>query len=141
MAITKWSDEFSKTLENPKRRMDSTYEGQVRYIQDTYTLTGDLAAATEISFGKIPANAKILDCIVTWTDLDTAGGTLNVGITGSLSALHSNLDVTSAGSARLGATVGYLDVGTSEVDLIVSTDGDTDATTGTIKVACMYLID
>lgn len=141
MAVTKWSDEFAKIREVPARRMDSSYAGKLRVINDTYTLTGDLATATEISFGKLPAGAKIVDCIVTASDLDGSGGTIDVGITGALDALHSNIDVTSAVSARLGATVGLYSVGASEVDLIVSTDGDTDATTGTIDVTCIYIVD
>lgn len=137
----KYAAQYSKTQEVPARLMDDAQSGNVRFINDTFTLTADLSTGDTIAFGKIPAGAKVLDCIVTWTDLDAAGGTINVGYTGTATAFHSALDVTNAGSARFaGATVGVSTVA-NEVEILVAIAGDTDATTGTIQLTLVFILN
>lgn len=144
VSITKYASEYSKTQETPiARRLDSTYEGAMQFKTDTFTLSGDLVGGTDgISFGKLPAGCKVYDVIVTWTDLDSGvTGTIDVGYLGALTAFHSALDVhTGAGSARIASTVGMIPI-TSEVDLLVSINGDTNLTTGSIKVTVLYVLD
>lgn len=139
---TKYATEYSKTQENPKRRMDTSYGGRLQFKTDTYALTGDLAANDVIVFGKLPAGAKVYDVIMTWTDLDNVdAAALDVGYTGTASAFHASVDVaTAAGSVRFATTVGMIAIA-STVDLIVTVKTDTTATSGSVILTVLYALD
>lgn len=137
---TVYSTQYAKQLDVfSNSPMDKGYEGEVKYIHDSYSWTADLASGLQIEFGVLPAGTKVVDVIVTWTDMDNSdAATIDVGYTGSLAAFHSNLDVSSAGSARLALTTGLTTI-SSDVKLIASIDTDSSATTGTITVTCLFI--
>lgn len=142
---TFYSNEYSKTFETPiARKMDSTYEGNVKFIKDTYTVTAALAENQEIEFGTIPAGAHVLDVVCVWTDLDGSlnSPTLDVGYTGATTAFLSGLDVTGAGTARYAATTNAGVAFTAAKQLVAKImDAATDATSGSIKIICTYVLD
>jgi hypothetical protein len=129
--------------------------GQVHCLYDEYVLTGDLAAADVIKFGsKLPAGARIVDAILWATDLDVAGGTMDLGWAASETGqpgtaevadddgLVADADVTAAYYARaLIGVAGLFKKFTAPVQIQAKVEGDTDATTGTIKCAVFYVLD
>lgn len=128
--------------------------GRVRVIYDKYTLTADLASGDVIYMGgKLPANARVIEVMLKFADLDASGGTLDVGWLASDDAVESqtlegfisNADCTSAdvilASQNQAAPSGIMKKFSSAVQVVVSTDGDTDATSGDIELAIMYVID
>lgn len=127
------------------------YGGRLRVCYDTYALSADLASGDKIYMGKLPKGARVIDCIVAFADLDASGGTIDVGyeynatgessLTDDLDAFLADVDVTSAGTVGMieqanMAGFGYEIEG--DADIVVSIDGDTDATSGTIKLAIVY---
>lgn len=128
--------------------------GKLRVLYDEYTLTADLASADVINMAKIPANARVLDVIVAYTDLDASGGTIDVGwaagATGAEAAdddgFIANADVATAAdvvkmSDNLANGAGQFKVFSEEVQVQVKIDGDTDATSGTIKLAVIIAVE
>lgn len=137
----------------PSLALQGDRGGQIRSLYDTFALSADLASGDVIRFGKIPGGARIVDVRMIFTDLDVSGGTLNVGWQAgasgaegaSASGFGSAIDVTSAGvysmftSQSTAAGQGKLFV--EEVEVVVATSGDTDATTGSITLEVLYVID
>ena len=130
------------------------HKGRVQMLYDEYTLTADLAAADIIKMGSLlPAGARVVNMQLYFDDLDAAGGTVNVGWAASADAVEAAsasglalaVDVTSAGVVDTvddyPASAGLFKKFASPVQIQVATVGDTDATTGTIKVAVFYVID
>jgi hypothetical protein len=132
--------------------------GEVRAIYDIYTLTADLAAADVIVMGtKIPKGARVIEAHIKWADLDAAGGTIDVGWQASVelesgSALVAadadgffvDLDVATAGQAALSAAThnanpGYLKEFAAAVQPVITIDGDTDATSGSVSLVIFYV--
>lgn len=128
--------------------------GKARWAYDTYALSADTASGDKLYMFKLPKGARILDVILAATDLDGSGGTLDVGyeynasgdsaLTDDLDAFLADVDVTSA------ATVGMIEQANmagfgyeleGEADIVVSFDGDCDATTGTIKLAVQFVVE
>ena len=141
---TFYSDQYTKTLETPKRRADSVYGGNVQYIADTYTVTAALEANQEIEFGTIPAGAKVLDVCLTWTDLHAGAGspTIDFGYTGAVTAFGNGGDLTGAGGVRYAAaTNSYVAFSAAKQLLVKILDAATDATSGSITVVCTYILD
>lgn len=141
---TFYSNEYSKTFETPiARKMDSTYEGNVKFIKDTYTVTAALLQNQEIEFGTIPAGAHVLDVAVISTDLHAGAGspTLDVGYTGATDAFISGADVTGPVATRYAAT--NAGIAFTEAKQLVAKimDAATDATSGSIKIICTYVLD
>jgi len=142
----------TKWLAKPMQLAEQGHQsGAIKVAFDTYTTLGALTDET-IHFGKIPAGARVIDCRVYFTDLDTSGGTLDIGWTAGakgteavdLTGLASNLAVTSAGVYSMFTTAststGFQKTFVEEVQVIVTVDGDLDAA-GTIKVEVLYVID
>ncbi len=124
--------------------------GRVRVLYDEYTLTGDLSANDVINMMTIPAGAKVLNCLMETTDLDASGGTLDLGWVISSDAVEAAdddgfiaaADVTSAGRFQpAAARPGNFKTFASPVQVQVKVNGDTDATSGTIKVAIYISVD
>lgn len=129
--------------------------GRVRSIYDKYTLTADLASADVIKMGaKIPAGARVIECILKCADLDASGGTLDVGWEASADAVesantsgfYSNVDVATAAdvflaSQNAASPAGIMKKFSSAVQPIITVDGDTDATTGDIELVILYIVD
>jgi hypothetical protein len=125
--------------------------GNVRCMYDTYALSADLASADKIYLGKLKKGDRVLDVIIAFSDLDGSGGTLDVGyeynavgesaLTDDPDAFLADVDVTSAGTVGMieqanMAGFGYEIEG--DADIVVTVDGDTDATSGTIKLCVIY---
>lgn len=127
--------------------------GMVLSAYDTYELVADLSSGDIIRMCRIPQGARIVDVQLFFDDLDTAGGTLDVGWAAGASGAEAAddngflaaVDVTSAGVASMFASQsqnpGYQKVFAEEVELQVKVNGDTDAVTGTVSVEVHYVID
>lgn len=126
--------------------------GVVRVAYDSYALTADLAAADIITLGRIPAGARVVGYWLKSADLDASGGTVNLGWAASSDAVEAadpdgfllTADVTSAITIDHGDQenmVGLGKVFSSAVDVIITTVGDTDATSGTISACIFYVVD
>lgn len=125
--------------------------GQLRCMYDTYTLTADLAAADKIYMGKLPKGARVFDVVIAFADLDASGGTLDVGyeynasgessLTDDADAFLADVDVTSAGTVGMVEQANMAGFGyeiEGDADIVVTVDGDIDATSGTIKLLVVY---
>jgi hypothetical protein len=126
--------------------------GRVRCMYDTYAISADLAAGDKIYLGKLKKGDRVLEVVCHFADLDGSGGTIDIGyeynasgessLTDDLDAFGVDIDVTSAASYSMNAEganlagAGYEIEG--DADIVVSIDGDTDATSGTIKLMVLY---
>lgn len=125
----------------------------LKVAYDEYTLTADLAAADIIKMFKLPSGARVHNIVLYFDDLDASGGTLDVGWEANLvdaadaDGFLAVVDVTSAGlvdmiddqPTRPGVFKKFDQLG-GDTQISVATVGDTDATTGTIKLAATYAI-
>lgn len=127
--------------------------GKLRVCYDTYALSADLAAGDKIYMGKLPKGARVIDCILAFADLDGSGGTLDVGyeynatgessLTDDPDAFLADVDVTSAGTVGMIEQANMVGFGyevEGDADIVITIDGDTDATSGTIKLAVLYVV-
>lgn len=128
------------------------WHARLRCVYDSYALSADLASGDKIYLGKLPKGARVIDVLCSFTDLDASGGTIDIGyeynatadssLTDDLDAFGVDVDVSAAASysmASEGANLagfGYEIEG--DADVVVTIDGDTDATTGTIKLCVIY---
>jgi hypothetical protein len=145
--------ETSLRLSPPDYAKPNERGGRLRVLYDKYTLTADLAAADVIYFGKIPKGARVVDVMVKFADLDASGGTIDVGYDGGTNALETSdpdafmndADVTTAdtfwSSDNLANAPGIGHEMLDEVNITVTTVGDTDATSGDIEVFVLYVLD
>lgn len=131
--------------------------GRVGHCYDSYTFTADLAALDVIKLCKLPAGARVIDLVLAWDDLDGSGGNINVGWSASSDAVESadddgflkDVPVTSPGTSSL-SVVGFQNglggqnppgLGkefASPVDVQVQIEGDTDVTSGGLKLNVIY---
>jgi hypothetical protein len=156
MMATFYGVEATKAYNSDPKTMISKgeFNGRVQSLRDIYTLSADLASSDVIVMGgKLPAGARVLDVFIKWADLDASGGTIDVGwaisAEGNVAAdddgFFANLDVTSAGSARLSdsthsANAGMMKEFDEAVAIQVKIDGDTDATSGSIEMFVLYVV-
>ncbi len=128
------------------------YGGRVHVCYDTYALAGDLATTDKIYMGKLPKGARVIDAILAFDDLDASGGTLDVGyeynavgesaLVDDPNAFLDAVDVTSAGTVGMIEQANMVGFGyqvLGDADIVVTPSADTDATTGTIKLAVYYV--
>src|SRR3990167_10903587 len=136
----------------PSNKVDvSKWGGRMRVMFDSFALSGDLAAADKIFMGKLPKGAVVYDAILAFSDLDAAGGTVDVGyeyadalLVDDPDAFLAAVDVTSAGSVGMIEQANMVGFGyevEGDAEVIVTVVGDTDAVTGTIKLAILYALD
>jgi hypothetical protein len=125
-------------------------DGIVRVAYDTYELVADLAASDKIYMGHLPGNCRVLNAVLAFDDLDASGGTLDFGYeyddgtTGDVDGFGAAVDVTSAGIYATAEGVLVDSVGLSlsnPSNIIVTVNGDTDATSGTITAIVYYVVD
>jgi hypothetical protein len=143
-------------VDNPSQKAgNGEVGGRIRCIYDEYALTADLAAADVIKMGGlIPAGARIMDVVVAFTDLDASGGTLDIGWQASdeggeaadVDGFLANVDVATAADVvkmtdNLAFGAGQFKKFSEPVQAIVTVDGDTDATSGTVALAIYYILD
>lgn len=128
--------------------------GRVRCAYDSYSLSADTASGDKLYMCKLPKGARILDVVLAVTDLDGSGGTLDVGyeynasgdsaLTDDPDAFLADVDVTSAitvGMIEQANMAGFGYELEGEADIVVSFDGDCDATSGIIKLSVLYAVD
>lgn len=127
--------------------------GRLKVVSDSYTLSADLASGDFISMGKLPKGARVIDVRVVFPDLDASGGTLDIGWQAGASGVEAadadgfgaDVDVTSAGVYSMftsqSTRPGLEKVFAEEVEFGITTDGDTDATAGTIYMQVFYVVD
>lgn len=130
------------------------YHSKLRCSYDEYTLTADLAANDIIYLMKLPKGARVINLMIDSSDLDAqSAGALTVGWLGngvdsvSANGFMTSIDVHTAGKAQdLGALLFSNQAGKfkrfgAETQVTVTISGETDATTGVIKVAILYVLD
>lgn len=134
--------------------------GVIRAAYDEIELTADAASADKIIMGMLPKGARVVNYWLAFDDLDGSGGTLDMGyekwdplstLTADPDAFLADVDVTSAGILDMaeqaivgpvgGAGPGAGMVASEDLNITITFDGDTDATSGTIKACVMYVID
>jgi hypothetical protein len=127
--------------------------GRLRCMYDTYALTADTASGDKIYLGKLKKGDRVLEVILATDDLDASGGTVDVGyeynaagessLTDDPDAFLANVDVTTSGgiSKSMSASANMAGFGYAvegDADIVVTLDGDCDATSGTIKLCVIY---
>lgn len=152
---TKYGVNADKRLvDEPVTKINANQQrGAMRISYDEYEITADLASGDKIILGQLPKGAVVVNYQLAFDDLDGSGGTVDLGyeaadssssLTADPDAFLADVDVTSAGIVgmneqaivdRFGFAV------TEDLNVILTTDGDTDATSGTIKVAVMYVLN
>lgn len=127
--------------------------GRVKVFRDTYELSADLASGDIIRMCVVPKGARVIDVRVFFDDLDASGGTLDIGWAAGTAGVEAidadgfgaNVDVTSAGVYSMftsqSTVAGFDKLFTDECVVTVTTDGDTDATSGTITVMVLAVVD
>lgn len=137
----------------PDLELQGESRGTMLIAYDEYALTADLAAADLIRLMKLPQGSRVHNVYVYSDDLDVSGGTIDIGWEASADAVEAAdadgfmaaVDVTSAICQDMagdqGTRPGLFKKFSSEVQVGVTINGDTDATSGTIKVAIHYAID
>lgn len=152
---TKLGVNATKIAANPAQLAEQGDQaGRIRCMYDEYTFTADLASNDVIKLGGLlPAGSRVLDVVFGFDDLDTTGGTIDVGWAASADAAVSadddgflaNVDVTSAGLVTMqddqASVPGLFKRFASPVQIQAKIDGDTDVTTGSVKIAVYYVID
>lgn len=130
------------------------WHNRLRAVYDTFALTADLAAGDKIYMAKLPKGARVIDVLCSYSDLDASGGTIDIGyeynaiadaaLTDDLDAFATVLDVATAAASYSMASEGVNLPGfgyeiEGDADIVITTVGDTDATSGTIKLCVIYL--
>lgn len=131
----------AKGLASPSQLVESSDNGGVLHVMyDSYTSTGVIAATDVIVFGSIPKGARIMNCVMTWTDLGTTGAGV-LGFSDNTDALGVSADLTSAGQyisdSAVVTNAALFDVLTEEKSVQFAMSAATTAA-GTIKVAVTY---
>ncbi len=131
-------------------------KGRLLCAYDEFTLTADLVGGTDIiKMMKLPSGARVHDVVLYSDDLDASGGTLDVGWAANTVDLAdadgflATVDVATAAAGfimsddqptRPGLFKQFSPLG-GETQIQIAPNGDTDATSGTIKLAVYYAID
>jgi hypothetical protein len=139
----------------PVRLVEQGYQGgNVKVLEDKYTFTADLASGDFISMGILPAGARVIDVRVAFDDLDTTGGTIDIGWFAGAAGVEAadddgfgaNVDVaTAAGVYSMWTSQrtrpGFAKVFSEAVEVAIKIDGDTDVTTGDVFMQVLYVVD
>ena len=131
--------------------------GKLHVIYDEYAFTADLAVNDIINMGGlIPAGARVMEVVCDSPDLDSASaGALTVGWAASADAVEaasaagflSSMNVNTSGKTLSMSTLlqtavaGKFKKFASPVQCQVKISGETDATSGTIRVAIYYIYE
>ena len=130
------------------------YHGRLRVIYDEFTLTADLASGDVIRMGgKIPSGARIIDVIFYTDNIDASGGTVDIGWLASDDAVEAadadgfmdDVAVTAAAAFLMsddeGTRPGLFKRFTADCQAAITVDGDTDASSGSVKLCIKYVVD
>lgn len=128
--------------------------GDIKFMFFDYTITAAPTAADVIKLGKLPMGAKVVDAVLQFPDLGTAG-VLNLGNAAGAGGVEAadadsflvNVDVNAAADAvsmqsqmeASGANAGYLKEFAEEVEVQIDVATAWTVTTGTIKGYIAYV--
>lgn len=113
------------------------------WVHAEYTITAALALNDEIQMIKVAPGCRVLDVIVSTTDLDTGGSpaiVLDVGDGNDDDRYVADTTIGQAGGmTRLSAFAGhgYTYTAADTIDVSVSTAPQTGATSGTVKLSAL----
>lgn len=153
---SKYGVEYTNIFQtDPGVKVDvSKWQGKLRVMYGTYELSADLASGDKIYLGRLPKGAIVYNAMLAFDDLDGSGGTIDLGyeynqsgdesLTDDLDGFLADVDVTSAGVVGSVEQALIDSIGlemSGEADVVAVIDGDTDATTGTVKAVIFYAID
>lgn len=123
---------------------------EVAYAE--FALSADLVGGTDtIRMVKLPKGARVHNVVLYFDDLDASGGTVDVGWeagdngdeTADADGFMDAVDVTSAGVVDMiddeGTRPGLFKQFADSVWVTIAPNGDTDATSGTIKLAVEFV--
>lgn len=139
----------------PSEKIDPVdYNGRVKMIYFDYTVTAAPSNGDVIKLAKLPAGARVIDAVLQFPDLGTAG-VLNLGNAASADAVEAadadsllvSVDVNAAADAvsmqsqmeASGSNAGFLKRFASEVDIQIDVATAWTATSGTIKGYVKFL--
>lgn len=131
-----YSARFAGLMEMPPVLANGKdWSGRVVGVFDDYVATGDEAAGSTITLGRIPPNARVVDG---WIKHAASGGgvTLDVGIAGNADKFFNDVNVAAAGLTRMtsGEGMGWLNTSNSPVDVVITTAGGTLTAGATITL-------
>lgn len=133
---------FTKTRQVPPQNVDSTdWKGRVRAMYDSYDVANDPSAGDLLFFARIPSGARVVDGWLKTPAMGT-GGSFKVGRAGTNNDdnLLAATNVSSASFTRFnGSDVGNKFDDAQEFFVTITNEGT--ATTGTIEVCIMYVVD
>lgn len=131
--------------------------GRLRVLYDEFALTADMGVNDIIKIGApLPANARVMNALLDSPDLDSSSaGALTLGWAASADGVESadaagfltTQDVHTAGIAGQMSSLLCSNVAgkfkrfAASVQVQVKVTGETDATSGTIRVAIFYVVD
>lgn len=116
--------------------------GFVKMVQSYPGVT--VGASGTFTVGTIPANSQIIDVKLDITEAcdATNASTVSVGTSANATAftVAANAQAVARTTMNAAATAAAMDIGTSDVSVIATTDnGDEDATTGQYTVTVEYI--
>lgn len=157
MAIKNGTNAAKLVTAIPSLVEQGEYSGKLKVHYDEYVFAGDLAVNDIINMGGLlPAGARIIDVILDSPDLDSASaGALTSGWAVSADGVEvanasgflTTVDVHTAGKAQsmsglLQSNVaGKFKKFAAAVQPQITISGETDATTGTIRQAILYVVE
>jgi hypothetical protein len=137
----------------PADKIDvSAWQGRVRQIYDEIDLSAVLALNDKVYMGRLPKGAKVVEVILAFPDLGTAG-LLDVGYeyvssadgTSDPDAFLNDVDVnTAAGTVKMSDQANMVGMGVEmagEANIVVTAIQATTATSGKIKLIVEYVLD
>jgi len=141
---------FVNTVDDVKVDV-SAYHGKVRQIYDEIDLSAVLAIGDKVYLGKLPKGAKVVEAILAFPDLGTAG-VLDLGYEKLDSSLSSDQDafLASVDVASAADTVKMSDQSNmvgfglemdGEAYIVLKATTATTATSGKIKCVVEYVLD
>lgn len=129
--------------------------GDVKFMYFTYTITAAPTNGDVVKLGKLPAGARVVDALLQFPDLGTAGA-VNLGWNGGTNSLETadadsllvNVDVNTARDGASmkqqmeagGANAGFLYELLDEVDVQIDVATAWTVTSGTIKGYIQYVV-
>jgi hypothetical protein len=142
------------TLSEPVGATYAPFLAHGRHVACAYNtismVAGDLDLSDTVTALTLPAGARVLDVILTGTDMDTGTGTLtfSVGDSGDAARFISGVAAGSAFTGRAGnnatsaakfaAHTGY----TADTDIIITTAAATNtAASGTLAISVLYVCE
>lgn len=153
MGATYYGTQATKPRSSPPQlESQGAVGGRLKVCNDSYTLTADLDAGDVIKMCKIPAGATVIDVRLAFPALG-GSGTISVGHAAGASGVESastaafiyQASVNSAGVSSMFTSFayrpGFQKTFAEEVQIQLLEEVGTTATSGTIWLEVLYLVD